>query len=395
MKGRISYKVGELVEHRISAGIEHFFEAPLLAGSPRKQTWYRVPVEGGRSGDGSEYHIYIKIADLTKLCIFLSGGGVAWNEYTAARPVTGGAVAAGLPNYYWNNLRPFTQIMNINAGITEIGNRNNPFDEWSFVVITYATGDFHIGNNVLYFSEEKQKPGTEKGSDTEKIQRAQYFYGHRNFRESMRIARLFFPAVNEILMAGDSAGAFAVPALAGEVADVYYPECDQITLLSDSGQLLFGKWQETICQVWKSERKFYQAVHGPNLTVEWYRALYEKYGDRFTYLYAGSTHDYLLSAYMNDMLHQRYESDAEMQALFFAQLQEMVISLKEITPAFGIYIYPWKNPLLHVGGTIHTVVRKRHFYSGRVDGKTMAEWLGAAVCGQVEDCGLSLLMQSD
>ena len=42
--------------------------------------------------------------------------------------MTGGKVAAGLPNYYWNNLRPFTQIMNIHTGITEIGNPRNPFD---------------------------------------------------------------------------------------------------------------------------------------------------------------------------------------------------------------------------------------------------------------------------
>ena len=61
----------------------------------------------------------LKRAQSDNLCVFLSGGGVAWNEYTAARPVTGGKVAAGLPNYYWNNLRPFTQIMNINIGIMD------------------------------------------------------------------------------------------------------------------------------------------------------------------------------------------------------------------------------------------------------------------------------------
>ena len=37
--------------------------------------------------------------------------------------------------------------MNINVGITDIASDKNPFKDWSFVVITYATGDFHIGNN--------------------------------------------------------------------------------------------------------------------------------------------------------------------------------------------------------------------------------------------------------
>ena len=75
-----------------------------------------------------------------------SGGGVAWDEYTAARPVTGGKMAAGLPHFYWNNLRPLTQLMNIHVGITDENNAQNPFNEWNFVIITYSTGDFHIGN---------------------------------------------------------------------------------------------------------------------------------------------------------------------------------------------------------------------------------------------------------
>ena len=46
---------------------------------------------------------------------------MAWNAYSASRPVTGGRIAAGVPNFYWNNLRPFTQVMNIHFGITEAG----------------------------------------------------------------------------------------------------------------------------------------------------------------------------------------------------------------------------------------------------------------------------------
>ena len=64
-------------------------------------------------------------------------------------------MVSGLPNYYWNNLRPLTHIMNINNGITEIGNPSNPFDDWNFIVITYATDDFHVDNNdYRYISED-------------------------------------------------------------------------------------------------------------------------------------------------------------------------------------------------------------------------------------------------
>ena len=97
---RVSYRLGNFVENRIGEDISKRYEAPLLEGEPAEQIWYRIMIPEGMAGDGSAYHIYIKRADPEKLCVFFSGGGVAWNEYTAARPVTGGKVAAGLPNYY-------------------------------------------------------------------------------------------------------------------------------------------------------------------------------------------------------------------------------------------------------------------------------------------------------
>ena len=109
--GRIRMaKVGDFVEKTIGMEVEKHLEAPDLIEEPEYQVWYRVSIPEGITADGSEYHVYLKKAESDDLCIFLSGGGVAWNGYTAARPVTGAKVAAGLPNFYWNNLRPFTQL---------------------------------------------------------------------------------------------------------------------------------------------------------------------------------------------------------------------------------------------------------------------------------------------
>ena len=176
-------KAGDFVENSIGRAIENSaMKAEDLPAKPEKMTWYRVPLKKGLSGDGSEYYIYVKLADPDKLCVFFSGGGVAWNEYTAARPVTGGKVASRQPNFYWNNLRPFTQIMNINVGITDIRNEANPFRDWSFVVITYATGDFHVGNHDYPYKAED-------GSDE-----ILHFHGYVNFLESMKVAKELFPA---------------------------------------------------------------------------------------------------------------------------------------------------------------------------------------------------------
>ena len=142
-------QAGDFVEHSVENHIEkRGQETPLLDGEPENGKWYRIHLPGGLSGDGSEYHIYLKKGTLPDLCIFLSGGGMAWDANSASLPVTGGRIAAGVPNYYWNNLRPFTQVMNIHFGLTEAGNPHNPFDQRNFIVITYATGDFHLGSGV-------------------------------------------------------------------------------------------------------------------------------------------------------------------------------------------------------------------------------------------------------
>ena len=102
----IENKIGKTVQNRLEVSDLDIFDPTK---EPEEMRWYRVPLPEGISGDGSGYHTYISKGRSNNLCIILSGGGVAWNEYTAARPVTGGKVAAGLPNFYWNNLRPFNE----------------------------------------------------------------------------------------------------------------------------------------------------------------------------------------------------------------------------------------------------------------------------------------------
>ena len=377
--------MGDGIENKIGKTVETRTTVPELdsadPGEPEEMRWYRVPLPEGISGDGSGYHTYVSRGRRNNLCIILSGGGVAWNEYTAARPVTGGKVAAGLPNFYWNNLRPFTQLMNINIGITNIKNSANPFAEWSFVVITYATGDFHIGNSEFAYKSED-------GEDA-----ILHFSGHKNFREAMKIAVKLFPGPEKLLVAGNSAGAFAVPALAGEISDEYYPDCKDITLLSDSGLLLYKNWKKTAGEVWKADESFVSRLHSDNPTVDWYETLYLKYGDRFKYLYASSTRDYLLSSYYNDIMTKQYRTDRDVQQAFYDQLVYMTGQLKKITPDFHFYIFDWPMLPLAVGkgGTVHTALKEISFASKKSDNTTMADWLMDQVNGNPYDIGMGLL----
>lgn len=384
----IALKMGDHIENRIGQTVQSRMTVEDLtiddpAVIPEEMQWYRVVLDKGLSGDGSGYHIYVSRGKVNNLCIILSGGGVAWNEYTAARPVTGGKVVAGLPNFYWNNLRPFTQIMNINIGITNTKNAANPFAEWSFVVITYATGDFHIGNNEFEYR-------TEDGEDA-----ILHFAGHRNFREAMKIAKKLFASPEKLLIAGNSAGAFAVPALAGEISDEYYPDCSDITLLSDSGLLLYDEWKNIAANVWKADESFVSRIKSDNPTVDWYDTLYDRYGSRFRYLYASSTRDYLLSSYYNDIKTKQYKTDKDVQQAFYEQLVRMTEQLKEITDEFHFYIFDW--PMLPQsigrGGTVHTALKEITFASKKTEDVTMADWLSDQISGISYDIGMKLLTE--
>ena len=378
--------MGDGIENQIGKTVQSRLEVSDLdvsdsAEIPEEMRWYRVPLPEGISGDGSGYHTYISKGRINNLCIIISGGGVAWNEYTAARPVTGGKVAAGLPNFYWSNLRPFTQLMNINIGITNTKNQANPFARWCFVVVTYATGDFHIGNSEFEY----------KGEDGEDS--VLHFAGHRNFTEAMKVAVRLFPNHDKLLVAGNSAGAFAVPALAGEISDKYYPGCRDITLLSDSGQLLYKDWKKTAKDVWKADESFVARLHSDNPTVDWYETLYLKYGARFRYLYASSTRDYLLSSYYNDIMTRQYKTDRDVQQAFYDQLVYMTGQLKSITGDFHFYIFDWPMLPLAVGkgGTVHTALKEISFASKKSDDITMADWLMDQVNGNMYDTGMGLL----
>ncbi len=380
-KQQLGQQIGDFLENSIDKTmVDRDLIAPELPEEPEEKKWYRVIIPMGLSGDGSGYHIYVKIADPKKLCIFFSGGGVAYDEYTAARPITGGKVAADLPNYYWNNLRPLTQIMNIDLGIMNLKDPENPFRDWSIIDIAYATGDFHVGDNDFPY----------EGEDHE--QHVLHFHGYRNFLESMKISKQLFETPEQLLIAGNSAGAFTVPALTDEILRDWYPEVKDVTLLSDSALLLYSKWEYTARNVWKAPEHICDAIKSDNITLSWYRNLYAKYGDKLRYLYSSSTRDYVLTAYYNDITNKTYKTDSDVQDAYLGQLKEMVHELKALSPSFGMYINNWTLPIVSKGGTVHTAVREPYFTRFTQDDVSMARWLYDAVNGNVYDIGMNLLL---
>ena len=89
-------------------------------------------------------------------------------------------------------------------------------------------------------------------------------------------------------------------------------------------------------------------------------------------------------------MNKTYKTDAEVQEIFTSQLKKMVQELKSLTPRFTFFLNDWKNLFLMRGGTVHTAVRQRRFYT-KLNGISMASWLKNAVEGQLRDVGMELL----
>lgn len=388
---KLAGDVGSFFESTVGSLVEHTMEAPVLKSGefPEPMVWYKVELEEGMCGDGSPYHMYLKKGRTADLCVFLSAGGVVWNAWTAARPTTWGSTAAREPNFYWNNLRPLTQLMNINTGITTL-DEANPFADWNFLVIPYATGDFHIGNGSLEYT------------DLEGVPQVLHFHGHANVMAAMEQGKKHFPSASRILLAGDSAGAFGVPALADEIL-AQYPDCNDITLLSDSGQLPNEDWTGIARDVWHADEKYWNCLSTRNITLDWYENLLQHTGRHMRLLYASSTHDYLLSTFFNDMTNEVFATDADVRNAYFEEMKHMVRQLNDL--GFAFFCNAWENPLFTKAqhGTIHTAVRTPYFFTinnappGTMEnhvclsGVSMAEWLMDQVNDVRYDVGTGLL----
>ncbi|WP_248403964.1 hypothetical protein [Butyrivibrio fibrisolvens] len=72
-----AYRVGDYFENSVSDMIANTHLGVAKLGDneePSINTWYRVDIPMGLTGDGSEYYIYIKKGSPKNLLIFLSGG---------------------------------------------------------------------------------------------------------------------------------------------------------------------------------------------------------------------------------------------------------------------------------------------------------------------------------
>jgi hypothetical protein len=183
--------------------------APAAEPEPR---WVRLQPGGATScARGDPYSFWVRRADPAKLVIFFQGGGGCWNAETCA------------PGSEWfddavdEGDNPLFQ-----RGIFDFDRADNPFRDWSFVYVTYCTGDLYTGtrdfDHGVFTVRHRGRTNAEAALDRT----------FARFRDPSRV-----------LIAGCSAGSVGAAVHAARVL-ANYPSAD-VALLGDSLTLPFAR----------------------------------------------------------------------------------------------------------------------------------------------------------
>lgn len=337
---------------------------PELTGEPEIGKWYRITPENTKSSDGSEWHGFFRKGSESKVVVYFFGGGVSIDEYTATRGGT----------FYAANCNMQDFIAERGIGSKD---KNNPFKDWTLLVIPYATGDFHSGTGEFQYTDN----GKEK---------ILYHNGYNNYSAFIEKAKKYTGSPDTLLVTGFSAGGFATSLLADDVID-RFPSTTNVTVCVDSSLLLYDKWNKTATDMWRSPAEIAERLTGNNLVLDSLTALHEKRGNSVKILFDCSVRDITLSEYQAYIREGAMSKTKANGDIFQKDLKAMVEGLQNNIEGIGIYVWEYGMDK-QTQNTQHTIISDNAVFKDKLNGgKSIAEWMIDAVNGNVQTYGLELL----
>ncbi|HEV2712632.1 MAG TPA: pectin acetylesterase-family hydrolase [Gaiellaceae bacterium] len=314
---------------------DHFAAASLTdAGG-----WERIE-PGGRTAcaRGGRYAFWLRRADPKRLVIFFQGGGGCFDVRSCA------------PGSTWFDDRVDEgDDPAFNGGLLDVGDSRNPFRDWSFLYIPSCTGDVHLGDRVMRY-----------GATTIR---------HRGWVNARAgLARSFheFPAPETVLVTGCSAGsvgsAFHVPTVLAR-----WPRA-RVTQIGDSLAFVFHRPVRLVD--WGAPAhfpSFFRIGNRRFTMVEYLRAVAKRYPRR----------TFARFNYASDAVQERfYAAVGGQPAGFEPRLRRAEAQLKRL-PNYRSYL---------ACGSDHCVLPRESFFTLRVAGVRVREWVERLTAGQSVGC---------
>lgn len=335
---------------------------PELKGEPQIGKWYRVTPETAKSSNGKEWHGILRKGSENKLVVYFFGGGVSITEETSK----------GGKKFYAEDMTGQDYVATWGIGSNDA---SNPFKDWSFLVIPYASGDFHSGTGEYRYTER----GKEK---------VVYHQGYTNYSAFIEKAKQYVGNPDTLLVTGFSAGGFATSLLADDVID-RFPSATNVTVCVDSSLLLYDGWHETAQNLWKSPSEITERLTSNNIVLDSLTALHNKRGDSVKILFDCSVRDDTLMQYQAYIREGKMSKTKANGDLFQEDLKAMVEGLQTNIEGVGIYIWEYAMDK-DTKNTQHTILSSQVFE--KLNGeKSVADWITDAINGNVNTYGLELL----
>lgn len=328
---------------------------PELPRNPRPGKWYSITPENARCADGSPWRGRIRTGDPDKLMIYLLGGGIVLDDASAARPHSTAGSAAF---YYDHDLNVSTRRMQtgIAADLLE-----NPFRDWTILMVPYATGDFHVGTSGIH-------------------------NGYANFTALMDAAAQVLDAPEQLIITGYSAGGFGAAMLAGDIL-ARFPETRNAVLCVDSALLIHPDWHGLLQDRWHAPEHILKHTQSDNLTLDHLLALHEEY-PQLKILFASSVRDGGLAKFQSYIDGGAYQTTPEGGNAYHEHLKTMVRTMQDQLPGAAFYLWDDAGNAMPTG---HTILYSSDVFHPFHDQTSVARWIWRALSGEIQSHGLELL----
>jgi len=324
--------------------------------------WYTVyGDESTKSADGSDYFFYVKRGSSDKLLVYFDGGGVAWDNDSAASPMETWNLLDGSGNYFQSLYE--WKIFTLDGLL--LNSSKNPFYDWNVVFISYSSGDFHAGKADFSITR----------SDGSKA--LVHFNGQNNVQAALDWTYAAFEKPEKVFVAGSSAGAFGSSFWLSTLAKQYSEA--PFYQLADGAYLLSDRWPGVAEDLWKAD---WENTFGFSPAADLIGAALEhnasSLGSRLKILQSHSLYDTLLSVFQaringKENSISRSESLSEWSSLARA-------AVKNLAADYANYYYFISDyARAEDGSTPHTYSESSLSYEITQDGKNYMDWLDDAV----------------
>jgi pectinacetylesterase len=322
--------------------------ASTLAPADRK--WAKV-VPGGdcACADGSEFAFWERRADPTKVVFFLDGGGACFDAETCAFTGLG---AGGEANYDWSI---YGDDPSRDRGIFDFARADNPFLDYSFILVPACTGDVHLGDVTRQYSPELTVEHN----------------GFVNGTTALDYLAEHYPGAAQVVVVGKSGGSTAAPVYGGLATDLF-PDAQVTVLGGQSGHIPDDPDQnaEILGELWGAYENMPDWEVNEGLTArEW--------GPQRFWIQAGLHAPEIVLARFDYAYDRSAAQGAEERGQDPSRLLAVIDANEAAIEAAGVIQHSYTAP-----GNGHGIFEWPRFYELEVNGEKLVDWVTRLIEGE-------------